>query len=157
MESAEELRERERELVAERAAAAPYVDYPPTPRWYPPFMGLWATGYTAVLGVPREHAMLQALGQLVLLVVMIGFQVWYRRYRGTWPRGKAPAEVRRVLAAFVVGAVVVIGLVALALWLGPLWIAVVVAFVLVTIGVSWYEAVYARAAARTRTRLGGVA
>jgi len=88
------------------------------------------------------------------VVVELAFVVWYRRYRGTWPRGRAPEEIRRVLLAFVVGAVVVVGVVALVLWLIEPWVAAIVAFVVVTPAIAWYEKAYAAAAARVRVRLG---
>ena len=36
---------------AERAAAAPYVDYPPTPAWYAPAVGAWSAAVVAALTI----------------------------------------------------------------------------------------------------------
>jgi hypothetical protein len=138
---------------ADRAAAAPYIDYPPTPRWYPPATGLWAGCFCLALAIPSDSR-LRAVALLVLIVAELAFVAWYRRYRGTWPRGRAPEEIRRVLLAFVVGAVVVVGAVGLVVWLAGPWIAAVVAFVVVTPAVAWYEHAYAAAADRARARLG---
>jgi O-antigen/teichoic acid export membrane protein len=151
MESSE-LRERLR--VAERAAAAPYVDYPPTPRWYPPAAGLWSVALVLVVGLPTHSDVWRPVGLCLLVAVNLVFVRWYRRYRGTAPRGRAPREIRRVMAAFVVGAVVIVAGAALLVWLASAVVAAVVAFVVVTGAIAWYERVYARAADRTRERLG---
>jgi hypothetical protein len=142
---AQELRQ------ADRAAAAPYVDYPATPAWYPPATGLWAAAFclSTALGSATRAAVLG-----LLVVLELGLATWYRRRRGTWPRGRAPRELRPVLVGFVSGAVVIGGGLGALLALTEAWIAAAVAFVLVTLAVGWYERAYARAAARTRARLG---
>lgn len=152
MESSEELRERIR--VAERAAAAPYVDYPPTPWWYSPGFGAWAAALLVLLGLPGDRHGWRAAGIAGLVLVEVVFIAWYRRYRGTWPSGKAPDEIRRVMVGFVIGTVVVLGAGVLLVWLTPVAVAAVAGFVMVTAGIAWYERAYARAAARTRERLG---
>jgi CHASE2 domain-containing sensor protein len=103
--------------------------------------------------VPSDNP-LRAVLLLVLVGLELGFVAWYRKYRGTWPRGKAPAEISRVMLAFVVGAVVVVGGLALVLWLTTPWVAALVALVVVTVAVARYERAYADAAARARARLG---
>jgi hypothetical protein len=40
---------------AERAAAAPYVDYPPSPRWFAPAAGLWAAGLVLAATALGDH------------------------------------------------------------------------------------------------------
>lgn len=151
MESNREVTEAIRQ--ADRAAAAPYVDYPATPGWYPPATGVWAAAFCAAMAIPSDNP-LRALALVALVAVELAFIAWYRHYRGSWPRGRAPEEVRRVMTGFVVGAVLVIGLVGLTMWLTTPWIAAAVAFVVVTPAVYWYERAYASAAARTRARLG---
>lgn len=154
VESSDELRERVR--AADRAAAAPYVDYPATPWWYHGFFGLWSVAFVLVMRVAADPVW-RPVG-LVLLCVAVGLlSGWQRRRRGTWPRGKAPAEIQRAMLGFVVGAVAVIALGALLLWLAPVWAAAAVLFVVVTAGVWSYERAYDRAAARTRARLGAAA
>lgn len=138
---------------ADRAAAAPYVDYPPTPRWYPLATGLWAAVFCLAMALPDDRP-LRGLAMVGLAVVEGAFIGWYRRYRGTWPRGRAPEEIRRVLLRFVVGAAVVVAVVGLTLWLTSPWVAAVVALVVVPPAVARYERAYADAAARTRVRLG---
>lgn len=138
---------------ADRAAAAPYIDYPPTPRWYPPATGLWAGCFCLSLAIPGDSP-LRGVALLVLVVVEMVFLAWYRRYRGTWPRGRAPEEIRRVMLGFVAGVVPVVGVVGLVVWLAGPWVAALVAVVIVTPAVAWYERAYAAAAARARLRLG---
>lgn len=146
-EAAEALRQ------AERAAAAPYIDHPPTPIWYPPAIGLWAALFCLAMAIPPDSSLrAPALGVLVL--ADLGLVAWYRRHRGVWPRGRAPEEIRKVLTAFIAGAVVVIGLLGVTLWLLTPWVAAVVALVVVPPVVSWYERAYAAAARRARVRLG---
>jgi len=152
MENIEELREQQR--VAERAAAAPYVDYPPTPLWYMPVMGVWAFVATVIFLRPGTSSAVRIAGELVLVGACLVLVWWQRRIRGVWPTGKAPQEIRRAMAGFIVGAIVVIGAVIGLRFLLNVWVAAGVAFVLVTAGVAWYEAAYARAAVRVRDRLG---
>jgi hypothetical protein len=151
MENIEEIREQQR--VAERAAAAPYVDYPPTPFWYMPAMGLWAFAATVLFTRPHTSTAVRIVGELVLLAAVLVLVWWQRKVRGVWPTGKAPQEIRRVMVNFVVGVLVVIGIVLGARALTNAWIAAAVAFVIVTVGVAWYEQAYARASERVRERL----
>ncbi|WP_156365092.1 hypothetical protein [Sciscionella sediminilitoris] len=117
---------------AERPAAAPYVDYPPTPAWYPPAIGLRAAAFCLAMGIPSGGAR-KAVAVALLGMAESGFAVWYRRYRGVLPRGRAPEEVRKVLTAFIFGAVVVIGV--------------------VTPAIMGHERAYTAAASSTRARL----
>lgn len=142
--------------MAERAAAAPYVDYPPSPWWHAPFFGLWSVAFVLVVGLIDDSAW--RAGGLLVLAFASGLVIgWQRRRRGTWPRGKPPAEIRRVTIGFVIGAAGVIGLGALLLWLAPVAVAAPVVFVVVTAGVWWYDRAHARASERTRERLGAAA
>jgi hypothetical protein len=138
---------------ADRAAAAPYIDYPPTPAWYPPATGVWAACFCLAMAIPDDSP-LRGVVLLALVAVEVGFLVWYRRRRGVFPRGRAPQEIRRVMAAFIVGAAVVVALGALAVWLAGPWVAAILALVVVTPAVAWYERAYEAAAARARVRLG---
>jgi hypothetical protein len=137
---------------ADRAEAAPWTDYPPTPRWYPPATGAWAAGLTVALagleGGDRGAAV------LVLLAVECCFLAWYLRYRGgAMPTGWAPREFRRAIALFL-GAIALIAVAVsgLALLAGA-WAGAVLALVAVTGVVTWYERAYADAARRARERL----
>jgi len=138
--------------TADRAAAAPYIDYPPTPRWYPPVTGLWAGAFCLVMGIPDDSE-LRLVAILALVGAEVAFLLWYRRYRGTWPRGRAPEEIRKVMMIFFVGVATVVAVLALTLWLAPAWVAAIVAVIVVTPAVAWYERAYAAAAARARVRL----
>lgn len=166
MESDDELRERLR--TAERAAAAPYVDFPPTPWWFPPFFGCYAAAVVACLVISRTDAPVLAqiavIGVVLVMVAALGMWVgWDRSRRGTWPRfwgglfGRGPTpprELTRAMWGWVIGFVVVAVGVAVLAFTTPWWVAPLVAFVLVTAGQAWYEVVFARAAARARERLG---
>ena len=68
--------------------------------------------------------------------------------------GRAPREVQAAITRFLVGALVVVGAIAVALWQAGPWIAAVVAFLVVTPMIAWYERAYADAAAAARARLG---
>jgi hypothetical protein len=136
---------------AERAAAAPYVDYPKTPAWYPPAVGIWAAALVAIIGVD-DHTVRSA-GLVGLIVLEVLFLAWYRRKRGVMPnlRG-APREIAREMRWYVVGALVVVAVAGAAFTVSSL-LAAAVALVLVTAGVAVYERRYEVAAARTRDRL----
>lgn len=138
----------------ERAAAAPYVDYPPTPRWYPASVGLWSTALVAADGWFRHNTPLFVATIVLLIATNIAFISWYRRLRGTMPSMRhAPAEIVREMAWMLVGCVVVVALVALTFATIGTLAACVVTFVLVMSGVAWYERRYARAADAVRARL----
>lgn len=137
---------------AERAAAAPWIEYPPTPRWYPFAVGLWAAAYCLSFAIP--DGMLRTLVLLPLIISEFWFIIWARKYRGVWPNGKPPIEIRALLIKFVIGAVLVVGLGALAIWLVGPWVSAIYAVVVVTLTVAWYERAYAVVADRARKRLG---
>jgi hypothetical protein len=92
------------------------------------------------------------------VVVVLGaleawFLAWYRRYRGTMPTGMPPAEMRTAMAAFVVGLLVLVGVLMALSFLFATWVPVVVAFVAVT-AMTWvYERAYAAGARAARDRL----
>jgi hypothetical protein len=149
MESAE-VREVLRE--ADRAEAAPWTDYPPTPRWYPPAVGVWAALITLALTSLESEIRLPAV--LALIAVELGFVRWYVRYRkGVMPTGPAPREFRHAIFAFVGGAAaVVLGAVVLATQVDA-WVAAAFVLVVVPGVIAWYEHAYADAARRARERL----
>ncbi|MCB5168339.1 hypothetical protein LG634_26375 [Streptomyces bambusae] len=142
--------------VAERGATAPWTDYPRTPAWYYPAGGLWAAGLVLALTELHGPALAGALAALVALE--LAFALWYRKVRTAWPKlSAAPAEFRPALRAFVLGTGALAAVVtALALFVGAV-AAVPVTLVGVTAGLYAYEKAYERAAARTRSRVGGAA
>lgn len=137
--------------AADRAAAAPYTDYPPTPRWYSPATGAWAAVLVALLFAPDDRSWLRAVGLLVVAAGIAAFTLWYRPYRGVWPSFRPPREIGVAMAWFLVVAVLaVVGIALLASrWY---WIGVLVAFPAVTLGIWLYELAYRRAARRARER-----
>ncbi len=137
---------------AERAEAAPWVDYPPTPRWYPLATGIWAAALTISFQI--EQSMVRALVVIALVGVELAFIGWYRRYRGTMPSGKAPQEFRPAINRFAFGNVLTASVVVAISLAGLPWLAAVIALLVVTATFTWYERAYAGAAQRARERLG---
>jgi len=157
MESDAEIRAQLRDL--ERAEAAPYTDFPPTPRWYVPAAALWAATFAALVRVSRSDsrpaeiaAVVGMLGLAALIGVFVG---WYQRYHGAMPSllRRKPPEIRRVMAFYVVGAVLVLAVNALTVAVAPWWACAAVGFVTAGTGLWWYEHAYARAAAAAKERL----
>ncbi|SFB70735.1 hypothetical protein SAMN04487968_10159 [Nocardioides terrae] len=138
---------------ADRAEAAPWTDYPPTPRWYPPAVGVWAALVTLAFGEIDSH--LRVAVVLALVAVEIGFVRWYVRHRGgVMPTGAAPREFRGAIVGFVVAAaLIVIGTWVLVTTVDG-WVGAAVALVTTTVAIGWYERAYAEAANRARERLG---
>ncbi|MFC7493508.1 MULTISPECIES: hypothetical protein [unclassified Nocardioides] len=137
---------------ADRAEAAPWIDYPPTPRWYPFAVGTWAALLTLVLAELEDAT--RMAGAVGLIAIELAFLRWYVGYRGgVMPTGSAPREFRAAILCFVLtAAAIVLGATALVANVAT-WAAVVFVLVAVTLGIGWYERVYAGAAARARTRL----
>lgn len=141
-------------LDAQRAAAAPYVDYPRLPAWYPPAAGLWGTAFTATQLFLRDEQPVFFVVLSALVAIEVAFMVRQRRSRGTMPSMRGvPQELRWTFAYFALGVVAVLGaVIAGCVWL-PAPFALVLTFVLVTAGVAAYERQYATAAAAVRARL----
>ncbi|GAA5141147.1 hypothetical protein GCM10023340_02360 [Nocardioides marinquilinus] len=135
----------------ERAAAAPWIDYPPTPAWYPVAGGLWFGAWAWIITADQWWSTLLLIPMVLLLGVYVG---WYRRRRGTTPRWTgAPREINRALWVFAgIAAALVVGGLLLDLLVGrwPMiaWVAVGVAA-----GLALYERRYAVAARQARARL----
>ncbi|MGY4768082.1 hypothetical protein ACXC9Q_14310 [Kribbella sp. CWNU-51] len=143
--------------VLERAEATPYVNYPKTPGWYSPAVGLWMAALIGAFIWWRVSAAL-FVGSLVALVALeFWFITWMRRRHGAMPtpgHGTPPREIGAIWVRFFVAVPVVVALVALAWWLGGVPAGAGTAFVLVTAGLWYYERRYAVAAAEVRERLG---
>ena len=140
--------------AAERAAAAPYVDYPPTPTWYPSAVGAWSAALLAALTLLDRHPVLRVVALVSLVAVEGAFFAWYRGYRGTMPTLRhAPAEINEEFRRYWLGLLVIVGLIAgTALFVSQV-AAVGLTFLLVSAGAAAYERRYARAAEATRARL----
>jgi hypothetical protein len=147
---------REQLRMVERAEAAPYVNYPKTPWWYAPAIGLWVAAMIGAFTWWRENAVLFCLSLAVLIVAEIGFITWMQRRHGAMPfpgRGRPPVEIASIWRAYFAGLAAIGVLVALAWWLVGVPAAAVAAFVLVTGGLIVYERAYAVAAAKVKERL----
>ncbi|GAA4693659.1 hypothetical protein [Nocardioides nanhaiensis] len=151
MENTEHTQLRESLRAAERAEAAPWIDYPPTPAWYPVSVALWAAALTMSFAIESTPVRLVVVFALVGLE--LGFIVWYRRYRGTMPAGKVPPELARPFYGFMAANLAIAGGALLIARTSTVWAAAIFVFVVVIPSLVWYERSYARAAARTRARL----
>jgi len=145
-----------RELLdtVERAGAAPYLDYPPVPVWWPPAAGAWsALLVLAFSGLDDSKAIAVPL-LLVLFGLEGAFFAWYRRRSGVMPSFLgAPREIDGAYRRYFVGVVLVVAACVLVYVVGGPWWSAGVAFLTVTIGLAWYERAYRRAAEATRRRL----
>jgi hypothetical protein len=142
--------------MVERAEAAPYVDYPPSPWWYFPAFGLWSAGLVGAFTWWRVNAGLFVATPAVLTALAAVFVLWMRRRHGALPmpgRGAPPAEIASVWRGYLLTAPVIVLVVALVWWQIGIPVAAAVAFVLVTTGLAVYEHRYALAAARVQERL----
>ncbi len=142
--------------LLERAEAAPYVDYPKTPWWYPFTIGLWVAAMIGVFTWWRENAALLASSLAVLIVLELAFITWMQRRHGAMPmpgRGKPPVEIGALWRNYFVGLAVTVVIAGLAWWLIGIPAAAATAFVLVTGGLVVYERAYAVAAAKVKERL----
>jgi hypothetical protein len=139
---------------ADRAAAAPWTDYPRTPNWYPPVTGAWATGLFAAVNQRSAHPVGAVAGIVVLLALEVVFIAWYRRYRGALPSlASPPREFRPAIARYLLGLTIVAALAWLAWVFGGLIGSLIAVFAGITTLLWWYEREYARAASATRQRL----
>ncbi|MET0323718.1 MAG: hypothetical protein ABW219_00750 [Ilumatobacteraceae bacterium] len=139
---------------AERASAAPYIDYPPTPGWYAPAVGAWAAAMVLTIGAMGDNKLVAVPVLIVLIALEGAFFAWYRHYRKVNPTlTNAPPEIAGAMRRYAVGVVVVVAACILAFVLGGAIVSAVVAFVTVTVGLLLYERRYAAAAAATRQRL----
>jgi len=154
MESIDRETLQQAQRAAERAEAAPYVDYPRTPAWYPPAMGAWAAAYTLLLTLWEDHGLWLVLGMIGLASLTGLFLGWYSRHHGAIPHLRhAPREFRSAFATYAAVLVGIVGATVLAWWLVAPTLAALAAFVSTVIGLHLYERAYAVSARRTRERL----
>lgn len=139
---------------AERAAALPYIDYPPTPWWYPAAAGAWSAAMVVALSSLGDRPAVAGPVLIALIALEGAFFGWYRRQRGVMPSLRhVPTELAVVMRRYAAGVVVVVAAIWVAhAFIGPL-AAAVVAFSTVSVGLWWYERRYAVAAAATRDRV----
>lgn len=150
MESSELLRE------AERAAPSPFVDYPRTPWWYGPAVGLWWGAVAVVVHLYADGRSSEASALLAALIILeIALIGWLRRRWRVWPRvTEAPPEIRAAYRRYLLGLMVTAVAVGISWWLLGWIVGAVVTALAMTLLHSLYELrVYPRAAARVRERL----
>jgi hypothetical protein len=154
MESNHELDPHQLLVEAERASAAPYVEYPAVSGWFAPGAGVWAAALVYVLTAHMGQLWIMAPAVAALLGIEAAWMAVYRRKWGTFPVMRhAPAEVRRVYVWYFVGVAVALVATALAYVGWGAAGATVSAFVTVTAGLTLYERSYTQAADATRARL----
>jgi hypothetical protein len=145
---------RQARRIAERAEAAPYVNYPPTPQWYPPVVGLWSAALALVLTLGLTGDRGTQPWVLLLVALELLFLRWLTRRHGAMPSFRhPPAEFRGVLGRYVAGVVVVVMAVVVTATFGGAVPAAVVTFLVVTPAVALHERSFAAAADRVRARL----
>ena len=140
----------------EMAAAAPFVNYPVTPWWYPPLMASFFTAMAAgpVLISQGRGAAGFTLQAAAIIAVSV-FYVTHRVRSGTSPRMRsAPREIKHAyrwcFVAFAGSAVV-----SVAVWMLLGWQFGLSAIFVTTLVMTWaYErVVYPRAVQQVRDRL----
>lgn len=141
--------------VAERAGAAPYIDYPATPKWYPAAVGAWFAALILACHGASERPLVFIPVLIGLIAAEFAFIAWYRRRWQAWPsmRG-APKEISAAYRRYAIVTVPVFAAgIALYAFVSP-FVAAAFAFVVVTAGLTVYERLYRKAAEATRRRLG---
>lgn len=146
----------EEELAfAERAAVAPWIDYPTTPWWYEPSAGLLAGALVLVLGERGGLHGAVFVVMALLLVFLMGAWIGAAVSRqGAVPRlRRAPAEFVPVLRAYFVGFVLVLTVVVMLYFAVDSRVAAIAAAVGVAGGLYLYERRFATTAAIVRKRV----
>lgn len=150
MESKDSLRE------LNLAAARPFIEYPPTPWWYPVLMGGYFAAIAIALFLGADGHGLVAFGVFAAAIITLGlFFRWYRARWGTWPQmSEAPPEIRRAYRIAFAGAAVALLLSVVVGLLSPPVVTVALTFLVFATSVWAYERrVYPAACAAVRERL----
>lgn len=142
---------------AERAAAAPFLNEPRSPWWYPLLTGAFFTGLAAgPLLIAHGYAPLGFVLQAAAVCAYSAFMLGHRRRAGTSPRlRRAPREVRGAYW-WLGGATVVCAAVTIACWVSMGWQAGLPSLFLSSAAATWWyeRRAYPRAVAATQERLG---
>lgn len=147
-----------RELAdAERAAAAPYINYPPTQWWEIVLIATWAGALVYAVGTDRIDGFPQALLIFALVGVELVWINWRSRSHGAmpWPgKGNPPPEIAKLWRHYYLGVAAFAAMIAVVWILGNHVAAAVFVFFLTLVSLTWYETRYGAAATRVRERLG---
>ena len=139
-----------------RAAARPFIEYPPTPWWYPVLMGGYFAAITSAMYFGAAGNLAAELGLFIgAILSMFFFFRWYRTRWGTWPRmSEAPPEIRRAYTVCFIASGIALALGVIVALLTSATLTVATVFVLFA-GLFWaYERkVYPAACAAVRARL----
>lgn len=142
----------------DRAAAAPFLEYPSLPVWWPVVAGAWFTavfsaGFTGWI----SNTGVRAAVTVSLVAALAFFLRWYMDRRGVMPSSDprvAPTEIGRAMWWYYAGAIAcALVIAACFLWAPPV-VAAVATFILATVGIAVYDRAYHRAADQVRSRLG---
>ena len=96
---------------AERAAAAPYIDYPTNPKSLAPAAGIWAAAMVLAVTVVGHSLLLGAVSLVVLIAAEGAFFTWDRRYTQTRPSMRsAPPEISIAYRRYAAGVVLILAL-----------------------------------------------
>lgn len=145
--------------AAEQAAAAPYLDYPPTSWWEPWAVGLWCGAMTWLVGMQLrgEDIGWVIIAQPLLVLAMAGWVFWQARRHGALPSRlwgpQVPPEIRGAYRRYLVGVLVYLALIAALLGWTTATVAAVTAVPLGIVGFRLYDRDYRAAAERARVRL----
>lgn len=133
------------------AAAAPFLEPPPTPSWYPVAAGAWSAAFVLAVGGLRDRFGLFTAAMGVLVGLLVAYTTWFGRRWGGWPPARrAPAEIDRVMRRFLLGGAVIIGAIMLiGHWTGYI-LAAGATFIAVTMWVGWYDTAYTAAVVRAK-------
>lgn len=138
-----------------RAEASPFIDYPRLGAWYPVSWGVWAAFLLVTIHVDVDNPVLQLGISLVPTLLALAFLWWYSRRHGALPAPgtrRPPAITALVRRLYGVFAVVIAVIVAVDLLAGLPW-SPIVAAVLATATITWYERAYGVVADRIRAEL----
>ena len=137
----------------ERAQTAPWVDYPPTPNWYYPAVGLWLGAMcVAAVKVFSDNRWIAVVA--VLLVLEVTLINWMKRGRPAMPNLRTvPGEFERLVKWFVLIAILIVAA-TLALVIAGLEVAgFSLGAAATAIGLYVYEKKFEAAADQARLRL----
>lgn len=139
----------------ERAELLTHTQYPRLGPWYPPLAGALVGIYIASIAAPFPFSV---VGMLLVVSIATGGVTAYSRRRGVTPNVlKSPSEIQRVMVGYVVAFVAFCAGCAVLWFQTTWWITAIVASLVATVGIWFYERKYAEAARAAEAHLGSIA